>query len=207
MAKLLRIRSLSLPSTPRPHKATPHAPGRTRGLLDPLKQFFGTFIPSKIYRLPLIPKRTASTRLIIILLPLAVFTSAGGISLNCSVYSIHTAYISAILRHNPTWSLPVLGANCSAAASTHPLKAPPVISLLVDDAPRAPHLSSAVLELYISRRRSASSTSSTTATRYAICLPPPPLPPCPLLPVARHRPLYTSTSPVTSTPPPLSPPC
>jgi hypothetical protein len=101
-----------------------------RHVLD-IKQFFGTFIPSKIYHLPLIPKRTASTRLIIILLPLAVFASAGGISLNCSVYSIHTAYISDILHHNPTWSLPVLGANCSAAASTYPLKAPPVISLLV----------------------------------------------------------------------------
>jgi hypothetical protein len=39
MAKLLRIRSLSLPSTPRAHKATPHAPGRTRGLLDPPGRF------------------------------------------------------------------------------------------------------------------------------------------------------------------------
>jgi hypothetical protein len=63
MAKLLRIRSLSLPSTPRAHKATPHAPGRTRGLLDPPGRFPHRHRPaSSRTRVPQFQPRYAARR-------------------------------------------------------------------------------------------------------------------------------------------------
>jgi hypothetical protein len=59
----------------------------------PVKQFFGTFVPRKIYLLPLILKRTASASYIRILDRVTVFPCARGIALESSLYRTHTPYV------------------------------------------------------------------------------------------------------------------